>query len=155
SVQLNIGIERQLGKGVVWSADYIRNVATHTLLAVDVNHVGDVRFFNKNNAVAAIQATTSQFGCGGTATPAAINCAIAAGATIADFAGFGLDSGTNYCGAGPAAFCPIQSGLAATGALSPAFPGENPNLGVNQMLFPAGRSTYNAFQTSFRANVSK
>src|SRR5262249_35672297 len=48
-----------------------------------------------------------------------------------------------------------QSGLAATGALSPAFPGENPNLGVNQMLFPAGRSTYNAFQTSFRANVSK
>ena len=154
SVQMNIGMEHQLGKGVVWSADYIRNVATHTLLAVDVNHVGDVRFFNKGNAVAAIQATTSKFGCGALATSAAINCAIAAGATITDFAGFGLDSGTNYCFGGPEAFCPVESGAPA-GALGPAFPGQNPNLGVNQMLFPAGRSVYNAFQTSLRANVTK
>ena len=48
SVQMNIGFEHQLGKGVVWNADYIRNVGTHTLLAIDVNHVGDVRFFNKS-----------------------------------------------------------------------------------------------------------
>ena len=30
----------------------------------------------------------------------------------------------------------------------------NPQLGVNQMLFPSGRSLYNAFQTSLRANVN-
>ena len=133
SVQMNIGFEHQLGKGVVWNADYIRNVGTHTLLAIDVNHVGDVRFFNKANAQAAIAATNAAFGC------ADVNCAIAAGATIADYASNGLDSGTNLCGGGP---CPTA-----------AFPGQNPNLGVNQMLFPSGRSLYNAFQTSLRANV--
>jgi hypothetical protein len=133
SVQMNIGFEHQLGKGVVWSGDYIRNVGTHTLLAIDVNHVGDVRFFNKANAQAAIAATNAAFGC------ADVNCAIGAGATIVDYASNGLDSGTNFCG-----------GFACPGA---AFPGQNPNLGVNQMLFPAGRSLYNAFQTSLRANV--
>src|SRR5438270_2164297 len=139
SVQMNIGFEHQLGKGVVWNADYIRNVGTHTLLAVDVNHVGDVRFFNKGNAQAAIAATNASFGCGASTSAAAINCAIAAGATITDFAGNGLDSGTNVCGGFS---CPAA-----------AFPGQNPILGVNQMLFPAGRSLYNAFQTSLRANV--
>jgi Carboxypeptidase regulatory-like domain len=141
SVQMNIGFEHQLGKGVVWSGDYIRNVSTHTLLAVDVNHVGDVRFFSKTNALAAISATNSHFGCGGGTDAASINCAIAAGATITDFAGNGLDSGTNACFGGP---CPTA-----------AFPGQNPNLGVNQMLFPSGRSVYNAFQTSLRANVTR
>jgi len=133
SVQMNIGFEHQLGKGVVWNADYIRNVGTHTLLAIDVNHVGDVRFFNKTNAIAAINATNAAFGCGD------VNCAIQAGATIADYASNGLDSGTNLCGGFS---CPTA-----------AFPGQNPILGVNQMLFPAGRSLYNAFQTSLRANV--
>jgi len=140
SVQMNIGFERQLSKGVVLTADYIRNVGTHTLLAIDVNHVGDVQFFNKANATAAIAATNSAFGCGSTASAAAINCAIAAGATIGDFAGNGLDSGTNLCGGLP---CPAA-----------AFPGKNGNLGVNQMLFPSGRSVYNALQTSLKANVN-
>lgn len=151
SLQMNIGFEHQLGKGVVWSADYLRNVGTHTLLAIDVNHVGDVRFFNKANAIAAINATISA--CGGGAVT--INDVIAHcpglhgpisptnptnGAVIGDFAGNGLDSGANLCG-----------GFACPDA---AFPGQNPNLGMNQMLFPAGRSTYNAFQTSLRANVA-
>ena len=80
SVQMNIGLERQFGKGVVWNADYIRNIGTHTLLAVDVNHVGDVRFFNKTNAINAIAATNAAFGCGASASAVATNCAIAAGA---------------------------------------------------------------------------
>ena len=61
------------------------------------------------------------------------------GRLIQDYAGNGLDSGTNLCGGFS---CPTA-----------AFPGQNPILGVNQMLFPAGRSTYNAFETSLRANV--
>jgi hypothetical protein len=140
SVQMNVGFERQLGKGIVWSGDYIRNVATHTFLGIDVNHVGDVRFFNKTNATNAIIATNTAFGCGASASAAAINCSISNGATIADFAGNGLDSGTN-----------VGGGFAAPTA---AFPGQNPNLGVNQMLFPAGRSVFNAFETSLRANVA-
>src|SRR5262249_3618847 len=107
AVQMNIGFERQLGKGVVWTADYVRNVGTHTLLAIDVNHVGDVRFFNKGNAQAAIATTLANCGV------ATINQAITLcpnnptglpgpytprPATIADFANNGLDSGTNFCG---------------------------------------------------------
>lgn len=148
SVQMNIGFEHQLGKGVVWNADYIRNVGTHTLLAVDVNHVGDIRFFNKANAQAAIAATLSN--CGVTTIDAGLAAPCPGGPdpttaisgrtlTIADFAASGLDSGTNFCG-----------GFSCPGA---AFPGKNPILGVNQMLFPAGRSVYNALQTSLRANV--
>ena len=153
SVQMNIGFEKQLGKGVVWNVDYLRNVGTHTLLGIDVNHVGDVRFFNKANAQAAIATTLASCGV------ASINQAIILcpnnpnatpnpgytprPATIADFASNGLDSGTNFCGGGPC-------DLSAPGA---AFPGQNPGLGVNQMLFSAGRSLYNALQTSLRANV--
>jgi hypothetical protein len=141
SVQMNIGLQRELGRGVVLSADYVRNVATHTLLLVDVNHVGDARFFNLTNAVNAISATTAGFGCAGGSSSAAIDCAITNGATIADFASNGLDSGNNVCGGlGP---CPTA-----------AFPGVNPNLGPNQMLFPAGRSVYNGFDTSLKANVT-
>jgi hypothetical protein len=155
SLQMNIGFEKQLGKGVVWNADYLRNVGTHTLLAIDTNHVGDVRFFNKTAATNAIAATLTA--CGAATIDAAIaNCpgihgAISPsnptnGATIADFANSGLDSGTNVCGGGAGAFgaCPV----------APAFGGVNPQLGVNQMLFSGGRSLYNAFQTSLRANVS-
>jgi hypothetical protein len=147
SLQMNIGFERRLGKGVVWNADYIRNVGTHTLLAIDVNHVGDVRFFNKGNAQTAIQNTLAF--CNAASIDAAItNCHFKnpdgtfsdKRATIADFANQGLDSGTNFCGGGP---CPTA-----------AFPGVNPNLGVNQMLFSGGRSVYNAFETSLRANVT-
>src|SRR5262249_8254900 len=127
SIQMNIGFERQLGKGIVVNADYIRNVATHTLLAIDVNHVGDVRFFTKANAQAAIQNTLTF--CNAASINAAItNCHIDnhdgtftdRPATIQDFAGNGLDSGTNFCGGAP---CPAA-----------AFPGRNANLGVNQML---------------------
>src|SRR5262249_6780906 len=129
------------------SADYLRNIGTHTLLAIDVNHVGDVRFFNKANAQNAINNTLAF--CGAASINAAItNCHIDNGdgtftdrpATIADFANQGLDSGSNFCFGSP---CPAA-----------AFPGKNSILGVNQMLFPAGRSTYNAFETSLRANVA-
>jgi carboxypeptidase family protein len=149
SLQMNFGFEHQLGKGIVWNADYVRNVGTHSLLAIDVNHVGDVRFFNKANAVAAFNTTLAA--CGQPSVAAAlISCPNNPNATpnpgyvprpitIADFASFGLTSGADLCGGGP---CPAA-----------AFPGQNPNLGVNQMLFPAGRSVYNAFQTSLRANV--
>lgn len=156
SVQMNIGFQRQLGRGVVWTADYLRNVDTHTLLAVDVNHVGDARFFNKNAALAAIGVTTAAFGCGGGTDAASINCAIGAGATIADFAGNGLDSGTNVCGGGAqaAGSCVRFDQNGNPIPTVPAFGGINPQLGVNQMLFPAGRSVYNAFDTSLKANVA-
>ena len=137
SLQMNIGIQHQFGKGMVLTADYLRNVSTHTLLAVDTNHVGDARFFDETNAVTAVNATNASFGCA--PGPAGVPCAIAAGATISSYAVNGLDSGYGLCGGAP---CP-----------NAAFPGINPNLGGNQMLFPIGRSVYNGLQVSWKEDV--
>ena len=137
SVQMNFGLQHELRRGMVFTMDYLRNIETHTLIAVDTNHVGDARYFNKANAVAAINATNASFGCA-PGTPG-INCAIHNGATISDYAGNGLDSGYSLCSGGP---CPTA-----------AFPGANPNLGANQMLYPIGRSEYNGLQLSLKQNL--
>jgi len=144
SVQMNIGIQREIRRGTVITADYLRNISTHTLLAIDTNHVGAVSYrgmdlLNVNAAQNAIALTTNQFGCAGGFSAAAIDCAIGAGANITNFATNGLDSGYAVCGGGP---CP--------GA---AFPGISTAVGGNQMLFPAGRSVLNALQLSLKQDV--
>jgi hypothetical protein len=50
SVQMNIGIQRELHHGMVLTADFLRNVDTHSLLGQDINHVGDVADFNLTGA---------------------------------------------------------------------------------------------------------
>jgi hypothetical protein len=140
SVQMNVGVQRQIGSGTVISADYVRNVGTHYLLGLDTNKVGDARFLNTTNALAAISATNNGFGCGTGTTSAAINCAIAAGAKITDYAGNGLDSGLDATGGAPCPTC--------------AFGGINPGLGQNEMLFPVGRSVYNGLLTEVKTNLN-
>jgi hypothetical protein len=143
SVQMNIGIQHEIRHGTVVTADYLRNISTHNLLAVDTNHIGDSRFFNLANAQAAITTTNADFGCGD------VDCAFANGARIGDYASNGLDSGYSVCGGGPCAALD-QPGQPHARA---AFPGINQNVGANQMLFPIGRSVYNGLQTSLRQNV--
>ncbi len=142
SVQMNFGLQHEIRRGMVFTLDYLRNIETHTLLAIDTNHVGDSRYFNLANAQAAITATLAA--CGAGSISAAINSCPGlhpggGGATIADFATNGLDSGYSLCGGSP---CPTA-----------AFPGINPNVGTNQMLFPNGRAEYNGLQFSLRQNV--
>jgi Carboxypeptidase regulatory-like domain len=148
SVQLNIGIQRELHAGMVLTADYLRNVSTRTLLAVDTNHVGDARFLNMGAATNAIGATLAACGVG-TIDAAIANCPGlhpgGGGATIVDFATNGLDSGYSLCAGAPcpnAAFGGIANGANGTTAL-----------GGNQMLFPIGRSVLNALQISLRQAV--
>jgi len=148
SYQFNLGVQRELWKGGVLTADYIRNVSLHFPLTIDVNRVGDARFLNKNAAVNAINATTAGFGCAGGASTAAIDCAIAAGATIEDFAGNGLDSGLSYLSGYPAEVFGL---LPNTGA---AFAGINPLMGQGDFQFPIGRSVYNALQTSYKQRIA-
>lgn len=145
SWQFNAGVQRQMTHGTVLSVDYVRNVGLHFLLGYDTNHLGDARFLNKTAAENAIDATNAGFGC--PAGTAGIGCAIAAGAGIVDYANNGLDSGTTFLSAFPA------SAFGLTPDTGAAFPGINPNLGENQMLFPIGRSVYNALQVSLRSNV--
>jgi hypothetical protein len=68
-------------------------------------------------------------------------------ATISDFATNGLDSGYELCGGEPCSFIPTAPPAGA------AFPGINPNVGGNQMLFPIGRSVYNGLQMSLKQDV--
>jgi hypothetical protein len=137
STQMNIGIQRQVYPGTVWTVDYVRNIGTHYLLSTDINHAGDVRYFDKSAALTAISATNASVGCGASATAAAINCAIAAGATMASYASNGLDSPTDL-GVGQ---CDRALGFSC------AFPGVNPNAGSFPLLQPIGRSTYDGLQT--------
>jgi hypothetical protein len=156
SVQMNIGAQRELRQGMVLSADYVRNVGMHFLVGYDTNHVGDARFLNVQNALSAIDATILSSGVDcpvatapGSSSQAAISCYISRvpTASIVDFAGNGLDSGTIFQGGLP----PTAAGLPAR--VGAAFPGQNPTLGENQMLFPIGRSVYNALLVSLRQDV--
>ncbi len=140
SLQINAGLQHEIRPGTVLTMDYLRNIETHTLLAIDTNHVGDARFFSLANAEAAIVATNQQFpGCPAAFDPASINCAIGKGATMASYAANGLDSGYSLCGGFP---CPTA-----------AFPGINQNLGANQMLFPIGYAKNSALQVSLKQHL--
>ena len=59
---------------------------------------------------------------------------------ITDYAGNGLDSGAST----------FAYGAANSGA---AFPGVNPNVGQNEMLFPIGQSTYNGLDISLKQQL--
>jgi len=168
SLQMNVGIQREIRPGMVLTADYLRNIETHTLIAIDTNHVGDARFPNTNftGAVdAAIRATvannqgSANAGCLSKPLGAPmVNCYLGnaneyyvppPGQTtltkdpyfknIADFASNGLDSGYSYCSGGP--------------CRTAAFPGVNQNLGANQMLFPIGYAKNSALQVSLKQNL--
>jgi Carboxypeptidase regulatory-like domain len=154
SYQMNIGMQRQIGKGVL-TADYIRNVSLHFQQGVDVNHVGDSRYLNPSAALNAISLTTGTTVSDAASAQAAVDAYIATtpGASIDDFAFNGLDSGLA-----------LSSGFGLTGSpswvfgLDPdhfaAFGGVNPNVGVGEFNFPIGRSVYNGLQTSYKQQMS-
>jgi hypothetical protein len=138
SIQLNGGIQHEFHPGTVLSVDYLRNRGLHYLVYYDTNHVGAARYLDKNAALKAISATNESFGC--PVGSGGIGCAIAAGAAISDYAGNGLDSGSSTFG----------YGAANSGA---AFPGANPAVGQNEMLFPIGHSTYNGLDVSLKQQL--
>jgi hypothetical protein len=143
SVQMNAGIQRELRPGMVLSVDYLRNVALHYLIGVDANHSGDVRYFSKSAALAAISATNNSVGCGTGTDAGSINCAIASGATMSSYGNFGLDS---------AADLGVGNCMAALG-FNCAFTGVNPAVGPAIFLYPIGRSVYNAMDVKLVDNV--
>jgi hypothetical protein len=149
SWQLNIGIQHQIRPGMVFSADYIRNIGEHFLLAIDKNNSGSARSLNVANATAARD--TVQLAAGCLAGSGQASCVIAAmGGSVASaqaaYSAAGLDSNIAVTGGAPCGFC--------------AFPGVNPVLGntgqvgVMDMLEPVGRSVYNGLQMKLVQNVT-
>jgi hypothetical protein len=124
--QFNIGMQRQLRPGLIFTAEYVKVRGMDFPVIVDFNHVGNASAadFDPNAAVAAISATNASLNCPASASAAAINCAILAGAKISSYGAYGL-------GAGPA-----FQGF--------AFRGKNPNFGYMDYLDPIGNTYYNA-----------
>jgi hypothetical protein len=148
SIQFNGGIQREITKGLILSADYVHNATLKIPLTQDVNHNGAARTLNPAAAQNAIAATTAKFGCAGGFSSAAITCAIAAGANIQSFAGNGLDSGAVYLQGFSASFFGVTPN---TGA---AFAGTNPNVGSGKFILPIGRSGYDALQVVLQQQKS-
>jgi hypothetical protein len=140
SLQMNVGIQREIRHGMVFSADYLRNVETRTLIGIDQNHEGDVSNFNLAGAQAAIAATNTEFGA------SSVNQAIQNGATMGDYAGNGLGTSADANGAG----CTGPLGIGRPCA----FGGKNPSQAAFFFLQPEGRSEYNALQMTLKQNVT-
>ena len=134
-IMLNIGVQRELRPGLVLSVDYLRNRGVHFNQTTDLNRIGAANTLDVPIARDAISATNDDFGCGALATPAAINCAITAGASILDYADFGLGAGS------------ALDGL--------AFRGQNPNFRGIGIIQPLGLSTYNAVTVDLRGRMLK
>jgi len=145
SVQMNIGIQREIRHGMILSADYLRNIETRSLLGIDLNQDGDISHFNSAAAAAAIDATNASFGC--PAGQAGVDCVIATipstGASMVDYASNGLTTDSDF-------------GQVCTQALGVpcAFPGKNRNQSQFFELEPIGRSVYNALQAKLTQNVN-
>jgi len=159
SVQINIGIQREIRHGMVFTADYLRNIQTHSLLGIDVNQVGDISTFDKTGAQQAIADTLSACGAG-TIDQAIASCLPlhstgAPGAVMEDFASFGLSTPNDVAGVG-CNFPVLDSFGNPTGGLGHpcAFGGKNPNQNQAFFLKPIGRSVYNALQMKLSQNVS-
>ncbi|WP_158794459.1 TonB-dependent receptor [Granulicella sp. L60] len=159
SIQFNGGIQRELSKGLILSADYVHNATLKIPLTQDVNHNGAARTLNTAAATNAIAVTTASLGCAGGASSAAITCAIAAGAKIGTFAQAQYDANGNPLSGGLDSGAVSLGGVAAsyagfTPATGAAFPGTNPNVGSGKFILPIGRSGYDALQVVLQQQKS-
>jgi carboxypeptidase family protein len=145
SVEMNIGIQREIRPGMILSADFVRNVQTHYFLGIDVNHAGDIRYFNKPAALRAIAATLAA--CGASTVDQAISACPGlypngGGAAMVDFANRGLTSSSDF-----------DQPCAVLFRYPCAFPGINANAPPLPFYEPIGRSVYNGLQTKLIGNV--
>ena len=142
SVEMNIGVQREIHPGMIFSADFVRNVQTHYFLGVDENHAGDVHYFSKAAALQAISETNQLFNCSTGTDFASSQCAITAGAQMTDYANHGLTSSADFDQP-----CGVLFGYPCS------FPGINPKAPPLPFFKPIGRSVYSGLQTKLIQNV--
>jgi len=140
SVQMDLGLRHELKPGLIFSFDYLRNVTTRTLLGVDVNQSGAAGTFNVANADADRDAAQIANGCSpGTNQVSCMVAKLGPAGALSAYGAAGIGGPAQVTGGAPCAFC--------------AFPGLQPNLGVNVINFPSGRSVYSAFDVSLKQVV--
>ncbi len=126
TLQLNVGVQRELRPGLVLSVDYVRHRGLHYPMVRNLNRVGATDTLDVARALAAMDGLHSALGC--PLGPPGVACAITAGAGIEDYAANGLGRGQ-------------------------AFPGMNTNFLDMQFNGMQGRSTYNALQVTLRERL--
>ena len=142
TVHMNFGIQHEFRPGLLFSLDFLRDVSTRTLLGVDVNEGGAASTFNLANANADRDAAQVLNGCpAGTNQVGCMLAKLGPAGTLAAYGRAGIGGPTQVTGGAPCPFC--------------AFPGLHPNLGVNVMNFPDGRSVYNAIDLNLKQQVTK
>jgi len=121
SVQMNVGIQHELRPGLVFNADFLRNVGTRNLLGVDVNHGGNVSTFNLVNAINDRDNAQVANGCPtGAGQVGCMVSALGPAGALAAYGAAGIGGPAQVTGGAPCPTC--------------AFPGLHPNLGVNVMI---------------------
>jgi hypothetical protein len=155
SVQMNFGIQREIRHGMVFTADFLRNVETHGLLGEDVNKVGTANNFNAAGAEAAVEgAAAATSGCGGMTGAAAVNCVVTfyqqPNMNPKDAAGVFLSNGIGTPADADGVACPVDPNINHPCA----FGGINQAQNAFAMLFPISRSVYNALQMKLVQNVA-
>ena len=157
SLEINVGVQRQIRPGIILSVDFVRNVQTHYFLGIDQNHTGDIRYFDKAAALEAIAATLGL--CGVNTIQAGIDTPCPSGQIVdgkgdprsllmADFAGSGLTSTTDF-----GQVCSFPSAIKPGTNYGCSFPGMNPKAPALNFFRPFGRSVYNGLQTKLSQNL--
>jgi hypothetical protein len=137
SVQMNIGLQHELRPGLIFTFDYLRNVTTRTLLGIDVNHGGAAANFNFANAVADRDTAQVLNGCSpGTNQVSCMVAKLGPAGALAAYGSAGIGGPAQVTGGAPCPFC--------------AFPGQQPNLGVNVVNYPVGRSVYSGINVGLQ-----
>ena len=165
SIQMNVGFQHEIRHGMVFTADFLRNVETHALLGQDLNRVGTSNNFDAAGATAAVAGAANAYTdqgatpCAGLSGAPAVNCMIGdatgvnnhptIGAVTAALLGNGLGTPTDVNGVA----CNLPTGAGGLGHPC-AFGGINQNYNAMSMLAPISRSVYNGLQMKLVDNVA-
>jgi hypothetical protein len=170
-LHMGAGLQHQMGERGMFSIDYVRELGTQFPLGIDTNRAGSAAYLTDGDntnpllntyatELSAINTTLSKnpasANCptaafAGSSSQASIDCYLGAvpGATIADFARYGLDSSNAFCGPFPCSVLQKKSSL--NQLQQAAFGGINPAVGSNIMYFPSGRSQYQGIHLAYHA----
>jgi hypothetical protein len=174
SYQMNLGMQREMWGGGVFTLDYVRNVSQRFGLIVDTNRVGDASHLYKDaNGIptAALNAITNTIlqkapNCmppgntpifAGAISQNAISCYISTvpNPGINDFAVNGLDSGVAFLGGLPATVGVQVGALRDPRNFGAAFPGINALMGQGEFQSSIGQSVYDGLQIALKQNVAR
>ena len=141
TVQMNAGLRHELRPGLVFTADYVRQVTTRSLLGVDVNQGGAANTFNLANALAARDLAQTQNGClTGTNQVSCMVAKLGPIGALDAYGAAGIGGPAQVTSGAPCPYC--------------AFPGLHPNLGVNVVDMPVGRSVYSGVLLSLNQEIT-